>query len=288
MPRQPIAGAGAASRSPSGAAARAPAPIATSTPTPSLAPSPSSPLSPLPPQRYRALRARYNALLVTLYERTSLTLLDIAMIAGRTERAVQIMVRTLGCRPRRGWCRPGTNLGVRRDGPRPLQLTAPATRRVVAAFAEVARELAASSQMRADSELQRATARAQRRTARTQMRVMTGAARELRHLAAAMEDMAAARHALPGAPKRARKPAQAKRPSRAEMRAVQERAWREGQAQMWEAHQRAAAAKAAAVAVAAEPPVFSPEVDARINATATRYDVDPRVRPRPQPRVRRL
>ena len=31
-------------------------------------------VSPLPPQRYRALRARYNALLVTLYERSSLTL----------------------------------------------------------------------------------------------------------------------------------------------------------------------------------------------------------------------
>ena len=83
MPRQPTSGAGAAVRSPSGAAARTPAP---------------SPSSPLPPQRYRALRARYNALLVTLYERTTLTLREIATAAGRTERAMQIRVRALGCR----------------------------------------------------------------------------------------------------------------------------------------------------------------------------------------------
>ena len=55
MSRQPLPGAGATAPVPSGAAARAPAPFS----------------SPLPPQRYRALRARYNALLVTLYERST-------------------------------------------------------------------------------------------------------------------------------------------------------------------------------------------------------------------------
>ena len=124
---------------------------------------------PLPPQRYRALRARYNALLVTLYERSSLTLREIAAVAGRTERAMQIRVRALGCRPRDATkCRAGTTLGVRRAGPRPPRLNAPATQRVVAAFADVARELAASADAQAASEAKRATARAARRTARTQ------------------------------------------------------------------------------------------------------------------------
>ena len=145
-----------------------------------------APSSPLPPQRYRALRARYNALLVTLYERTSLTLREIAALAGRTDRAVQMMVRALGCRPRNArTCRPGTGVGVRRAGPRPPPLNAPATRRAVEAFAGVVRELAASAQARAASEVQRAIARAERRTARTQTRVMAGAARSLRHVAAA-------------------------------------------------------------------------------------------------------
>ena len=129
MSRQPIPGAGAAVRSPSGAAARTPAP---------------SPSSPLPPQRYRALRARYNALLVTLYERSALTLREIAAVAGCTDRAVQMLVRALGCRPRNAKkCRPGTDVGLRRAGARPPPLNAPAMRRAVAAFAGVARELAA-------------------------------------------------------------------------------------------------------------------------------------------------
>ncbi len=141
MPRQPNPGAGTAVRSPSGAAARAP--------------SPSS--SPLPPQRYRALRARYNALLVTLYERSSLTLREIAAVAGRTARAMQIRVRALGCRPRDATkCRAGTTLGVRRAGPRPPRLNAKATQRVLAAFAGVAREPSASADAQAASEAKRA------------------------------------------------------------------------------------------------------------------------------------
>ena len=55
MPRQPIPGVGAANHCAvrrGGARARVPS-------------------SPLPPQRYRALRARYNALIVTLYERST-------------------------------------------------------------------------------------------------------------------------------------------------------------------------------------------------------------------------
>jgi hypothetical protein len=59
MSRQLLAGARTAVRPPSGAAARAIAP-------------PPSPPSPLPPERTRALRARTNALLVTLTERTTL------------------------------------------------------------------------------------------------------------------------------------------------------------------------------------------------------------------------
>jgi hypothetical protein len=278
MSRQPVSGAGAAVGSPSGAAARASAPL------PSPAPS---------PQRYRALRARYNALLVTLYERTDLTLREIALLAGRTERAVQMLVRALGCRPRKGWCRPGTSIGLRRGGPRPPPLNAPATRRVTAAFAEVASALAASPQMRAASELQRATAKAQRRAARTQMRVMLGAARELRSLAAAMEDLAAIRPMPTSKRKRsrARQPANTVRPSRPDLRpelcpdlpAEPERARLEPEARLLQAHPPAEAAKAVA---AAEPPAFSPDIDRRINEIAARYNAEPPSRP--QPRVRRL
>ena len=218
MSRQPIAGAGAAVRTPSGAAAARP-------PVPSLSPS-----SPLPPQRYRALRARYNALLVTLYERTSLTLREIAALAGRTDRAVQMLVRALACRPRNAkTCRPGTDVGLRREGARPPPLNAPATRRVAAAFAAVARELAASADAQAASELQRAAARAKQRAARTQTRVIASAARELTHLAAAIEDTAAI-HAP-------------KQPSRLNLRRAQERAAREQEARMWEAHAAARRAK---------------------------------------------
>ncbi len=93
MPRQPVLAAGAATRAP-------------------------APPSPLSPQRYRALRARYNALLVTLYERTSLTLREIAVLAGRTDRAVQMLVRALGCRPR------NAKMPARhRRGPAPRRLT---------------------------------------------------------------------------------------------------------------------------------------------------------------------
>ena len=73
------------------------------------------PVIPAAPQR--ALRARTNALLVTLYERSSLTLREIAALAGRTDRAVQMLVRELGCRPRNaGNRRPGIDRGVRRTG----------------------------------------------------------------------------------------------------------------------------------------------------------------------------
>jgi len=246
MSRQPPPGAGAAVRAPSGAAARAPAP---------------SPSSPLPPQRYRALRARYNALLVTLYERSSLTLREIAALAGHTDRAVQMLVRALGCRPRNAkTCRPGTNVGVRRLGSRPPPLNAPATRRVAAAFAGVARELAASPQARAAAELQRATARASRRTMRTQTRVMASAARELTHLAATIEHAAEAKLALAAGRERkagrarAEKPKAAKPPSREEMRLAQERARRAGEIRMYEAHRARELAARRAKAAAAAPP----------------------------------
>jgi hypothetical protein len=271
MPRQPIAGAGAAGRAPSGAAARAPAPSAS---------------SPLPTQRYRALRARYNALLVALYERSSLTLREIAVLAGRTDRAVQMLVRALGCLPRNArTCRPGTNVGVRRAGEKSPPLNAPATRRVAAAFAAVARELAASPEMREASELQRATARAERRTARTQTRMMASAARELAHLAAAIEGAAAAKLALAAGPKRARQPASApKRLSREDMRRVQERALREGEAQMYAAHRAQDLAARRAKAAAATPPALDPEIDRRVNESAARHDA----KPWHGPRIRRL
>jgi hypothetical protein len=229
MSRQPISGA--AVRSPSGEAARPPAPA-------------HKPSSPLPPQRYRALRARYNALLVTLYERSPLTLREIAALAGHTVRAVQMLARALGCPPRQAKkCRPGTSLGPRRSGPRAPPLKAAATRRLAAAFAGVARELAANTEARAASDLQRATARAQRRAARTQTRVMASAARELAHLAAVMENAAAARDAI--AAGRERKPrhsragqaAAARKPhTRMAMWDAQQRVLREQEARMHEAH----------------------------------------------------
>ena len=177
------------------------------------------------------------------------------------------MVRALGCRPRNAkTCRPGTDVGVRRAGPRPPRLNAPATRRAVAAFAGVARELAASAQARAAGELHRATARAERRTARTQLRVLAGAARSLRHVAATMEDAAAARQMLTGQRERKAGRSHAKRPSRKEMWLVQERARRAGEARMHEAHE--AARRKAALAVAPPPDT---DADRRINAIAESY-----------------
>ncbi len=271
MPRQPIPGAGAAAPAPSGPAARTSAP-------------PPSPSSPLPPQRYRALRARYNALLIALYERSTLTLREIAAVAGRTERAVQIRVRALGCLlrdARKG--RPGTSHGVRRAGPRPPPLNAPATRRAVAAFAGVARELAAYTEARAASDLQRATARAKRRAARTQTRVMTSAARELGHLAAAFENAAAARDALAAEAKRkprhsrAGKAAEAAKPRpRAEMWDAQQRFMHEQEARMWQAHAAARRPEAAPPAA----PTPAADTDRRIDAIAERHYAEPRRKPR--------
>ena len=129
-------------RAPSGAAARAP--------------SPSS--SPLPPQRYRALRARYNALLVTLYERFEP---DAARDRGgrgphRTRHADQ------GARARLPAARrhqvPGRHHPRRAPrGPAAAAANAKATERVLAAFADVARELAASADAQAASEVKSAT-----------------------------------------------------------------------------------------------------------------------------------
>ena len=271
MSRQPNPGAG--DRTPSGAAAHA------SAPTPS---------SPLPPSRYRALRARYNALLTALYERSTLTLREIGAAAGRTERAMQVRVRALGCRPRDATkCRPGTTIGVRRPGARPPLLNAPAVQRTVAAFADVARELAASAEARMDFDADRATARAARLTARTQTRVMASAARELGHLAVVMEHASAARHALAAGAKRksgdsrAGKAGSAQygpaptRRSREEMRDAQARVLREQEMRMHEMHKAAHAIPAAA----AKTPVRDP--DQRINEIAERYYAErngPRVR----------
>jgi hypothetical protein len=209
-----------------------------------------APPSPLPPVVYRALRARYNALLVTLYERTSLTLHEIAAVAGRTDRAVQIMVRVLGCRPRNArTCRPGTNVGVRRAGPKPPPLGAAATQRAVADFASVARALAASAEARVAFDLQCATARAKRRAASAQTRTLTGTARRLAHLATVMEHTGVTRRmlateSLQKSPRKSAKPA---KPSRADMQRAQERALREQEARMWRAH-RAHRAEAAPLA----------------------------------------
>jgi hypothetical protein len=268
MPRQPNSGAGAAVRAPSGAAARAP--------------SPSS--SPLPPQRYRALRARYNALLVTLYERSSLTLREIAAVAGRTERAMQIRVRALGCRPRDATkCRAGTTLGVRRGGPRPPRLNAKATQRVLAAFADVARELAASADAQAASEAKRATARAVSRTARAQRRVMASAARQLGHLAKTMEHASAAGETLARKATRSR----ARKPDAAPKRFSPAQAWLANQrilgeqARIRQAHEEAARQ---AEAAATSAPTAEEDFERRLDALAARI----RPRPRPGPRVRRI
>lgn len=232
----------------------------------------------LSPQRYRALRARTNALLVILYERTSLTRREIALLAGRTERAVTMQVRALGCIPRNAKaCRPGTDVGPRRTGPRPPPLNATATRRVAEAFAEAARELGASAEARTASELQRATARAVRRTAQAQRRVLASEARIAGHLAAAFEDMAAARDALAAGGKRGsvRTPAKASKPrSPPDIWMAQERVRLEQEAQMHAAHRAARQAKTAPAA----PPAS--DADRRINEIAERYDAEPRQRPR--------
>jgi hypothetical protein len=274
MPRQPNAGAGAAVRSPSGAAARA------------AAPSPSS----LPPERYRALRARYNALLATLYERTSLTQREIAAAAGRTERAVQVQVRRLGCLPRNArMCRPGTDVGPRRAGERLPPLNGPATRRTVEALAAVARELAASAQARSADDLQRATVRATHRSAQAQRTVMTSAARRLSQVAAAMESTAAARETLAAPPKRkagrsgAAKPARdGKPPWWANRHRIQERARYQMEAAVYDAHARRRAEQAERLAAAS---ARDAEADRRIDRAAERFEAEQQQR---RPRIRGL
>ena len=271
MPRQP---SGAAARSPSGAAARAP-----------------QPSSPLPPQRYRALRARYNALLITLYERTGLTQREIAAAAGHTVRSVQMLVRALGCLPRNAErCRPGTDVGVRRAGTRPPPLNAPAARRLLAAFEGVARELAAFTEAQAGDELKRASARAKRRTMRAQRRVMASAMRELSHYAVVIENAAAAKDALTASGRRKAKHSNAGRPrkrpgwpSPEEMFEIQQRGRRQQEFLMHQAHDAARAAKAAAAAPTPEPEPVSEEAR-RINAIAERFYAE---RPR-GPRIRGL
>jgi hypothetical protein len=269
MSGQLNAGVGAVVRSPSGDAALAPSP-------------PSSPLS---PQRYRALRARYNALLVTLYERTSLTRREIAALAGRTDRAVTMQVRALGCRPRNAKaCRPGTNVGVRRRGRRLPPLSVAATRRAAEAFAEVARELAASAEARLAFEFERATERAQRRVERTRLRMLADTARSVRHLAATMETTSAMRRAHAAGEKRllARDSSRASRPrSRPDFSLAQERTQREQTAAMYEAHEAVRRAKAAAAAAA---PARQADADQRINEIAERTDAGARQ----GPRIRRL
>jgi hypothetical protein len=271
MPRQP-SGAGAAIRSPSGAAVRA------------SALSPSSP--PPPPQNHRALRARYNALLTTLYERTSLTQREIAAAAGHTVRSVQMLVRALGCIPRHAErCRPGTTIGVRRAGTRPPPLNAPAARRLLAAFEGVARELAAFTEAQAGGELRRATVRAQWRTVQAQKRVMASAMRELSHYAVVIENAASARDALaPGSQRKVKRSGASRRsrppnwPSREEMFERQQRAIQAVQAATRRAHDTAQAAKAAAPTPA---PMSEAETEGRrINAITERFHAAPQRGPR--------
>jgi hypothetical protein len=252
---------------------------------------------------YRALRSRYDALLVALYERTSLTLREIAGLAGRTDRAVGVRVRALGCLPRNArTCRPGTNVGLRRAGPRLSPLNRKAARRAAAAFAEVARALSVSALAHAAAEVNRATARAARRTARAQNRVMASAARELTYIATAMEDTAATRQALAGARKAksvragnlSRASAGAPKPrslpdaaheqdSRAQAWQAQERVLRAQEARMWAAHEAARRAEADPAAPAAAPP-RPPDGVRRSDGMAEHGDAGPQK----PPRVRRL
>jgi hypothetical protein len=207
-----------------------------------------------------------------------------------------MLVRALGCRPRNARsCRPGTDVGVRREGPRPPPLNAPATRRVVAAFAGVARELTASTEARAASEAQRATARAARRTVRTQSRVIAGAARSLRHVAAAIEDTAAMEDALAGVPmreakhSRARKPAKAPQPrSRVDVWRAQQRVQRQQEARMQKAHIQAAQAASGAYAAPAAAPPLKPDAARRSDGMAERAPGRMGAEPGRPPRVRRL
>jgi hypothetical protein len=154
---------------------------------------------------------------------------------------------------------------------------------VVAAFAGVTRELAASAEARAAFELQSATARAERRTARTRTRVLTSAARELSQLAAVFEHAAAAQHALAAGAKReagrsrAVKSADAPTPRpRKEMRDLQQRLMRQQQAQMHEAH-AAARRPEVAPSVATTRPA---EADRRIDEVAERFHAGARRQPR--------
>ena len=278
MSRQPIAGAGAAVRSPSGAAARAPAPIA-------VIPAPAAALS-------RAAGALQRAAGHALRAHEP----DAARDRGGSRAAptapCRCMVRALGCRPRNAkTCRPGTDVGLRRAGPRPPPLNAPATRRVVAAFAGVARELAASARdaggLRAATR-HRARRAAHRAHADPRDRRRGAGAHASRGRDGGRGGDAACARGRAQAQGQVLSRAQASRPPRRRSRdrgrtlwRAQERVLREQEARMWQAHQAADRAKAAP---AAAPPALDPDVDRRIDEIAERHDAEPRQRPR----IRRL
>ena len=136
---------------------------------------------------YRALRARYNAALLTLYERTALPVDDIAGIAGVTVRVVQMMLCELGARARHAKsCRPGVKLRLQR-GPRPRRPGKAAARRAVTAFRAVARLLRAEALARRRREFERAVIRARRAADRALRRSQLTTAHSVRYLATTVE-----------------------------------------------------------------------------------------------------
>ena len=281
MSHRPAAGAGARA----GAPDPAPLPDAAPDAAPAMAPNTAPLASP-----YRQLRAQFDAALVTLYERTALTVRAIARLAGRTDRDIYLHVRRLGCRPHNAkTCRPGLDHGVRRAGPAAPPLDAQAAAAAHEAFGAVAQRLAALADLRLADDLHCATATAQRRTLRTVRRKLVRDARSLQHLACAFDDLAAVRARLeaPAKPPRKLKPARKpKRPSGPTPE--EERVWRLQWMRQIDAHDaKRQAERAARAAKPAPPPVEVPVLDAeterRINEIAEQYyaraqDKGPRVR----------
>ncbi len=248
--------------------------------------------------RYRQLRAEFNAALVTLYERTALPVLDIAAIAGRTDRAIYWVLRKLGAQARRpDMCRPGVPLRLRRRvGPPPQPLDAESYRQAVADFQLVVQRLREDAKARHAADLHRATDRAAHRTAQTRHRMLLADARSLRHPAAAREvDAAAGAELKPRAATRPRRQPSSRPRLRPEWAFAEQRVLRQQNMRMMEAHaaKREAEEKARAAAPPPPPPLpplvvppVDPEKARRINEIAERYYA--RAEEEKGPRIRKL
>lgn len=239
---------------------------------------------PLPyASRYRHLRARYNAALVLVYERTALPVTEIARIAGVSLRATYCLLRKLGARARQPhMCRPGVSVGPRRSGPAPKPLGSAEARRAISAFREAVRRMRADRHARAGEELRRATEWAQHRVARAAQRVRLAEMRRVALLGGTFGELALLRARMAPQPRETPEEEEA-------MRAELARRIEAMVASDAEAKARKDAEAAERAAKQAEFARFAPQVDEataqRVNKIAEEYYAR---KPHRGPRIRAL